>query len=56
MFEPTENIFDLYRGDVLPINLNHLTNDKVMGSLTVSMVNASWASSTRRLYHAWILL
>ena len=56
MFEPTENIFDLYRGDVLPINLNHLTNDKVMGSLTVSMVNASWAPSTRRLYHAWILL
>ena len=56
MFEPTENIFDLYRGDVLPINLNHLTNDKVMGSWTVSMVNASWAPSTRRLYHAWILL
>ena len=56
MFETAESIFDLYRGDVLPINMMHLTDDRVMGALTVSLVNASWAPSTRKLYHAWVLL
>ena len=56
MFETAESVFDLYRGDVLPVDMSHLTDDKVMGHLTVSLVNASWAPSTRKLYHAWVLL
>ena len=56
MFEVEENIFDLYRGDRLPVEQSHLASEQVMEKMTVSLVNSSWAPSTRRLYHGWILV
>ena len=50
MFEVEENVFDLHRGDRLPVDLSHLVSAQVMERMTVSLVNTSWAPSTRRLY------
>ena len=56
MFEVEENIFDLYRGDRLPVEQSHLVSAQVMEKMTVSLVNTSWAPSTRKLYHGWVLV
>ena len=56
MFEVDENIFDLHRGDSVPVNMQHLANEVVMEKLSVSLVNTSWAPSTRRLYQGWVVL
>ena len=56
MFEVDENIFDLHRGDSVPVNMQHLANEMVMEKLSVSLVNTSWAPSTRRLYQGWVVL
>ena len=56
MFEVDENIFDLHRGEAVPITAAHLVNTEVMEHLSISMINTSWAPSTRRLYNRWVLL
>ena len=56
MFEVEENVFDLHRGDRLPVDLSHLVSEKVMDTMTVSLVNTSWAPSTRRLYQGWVVI
>lgn len=56
MFEVDENIFDLHRGEAVPITTAHLVNTEVMEHLSISMINTSWAPSTRRLYNRWVLL
>ena len=56
MFEVEENVFDLYRGDRLPIDVSHLVSEQAMDRLTVSMVNTSWAPSTRKLYNGWVAI
>ena len=38
MFEVDENIFDLHRGDSVPVNMKHLANEAVMEKLSVSLV------------------
>ena len=54
MFEVEENIFDLHRGDRVPVSLSHLSNDGVMEKISIALVNTSWAPSTRKLYQRWV--
>ena len=56
LFEADENIFDLHRGDSVPVNMKQLANESIMEKLSVSLVNNSWAPSTRRLYQGWVVL
>ena len=55
-FSGEENIFDLTRGDNPNISHDMLVHDGVMETLSSQFVQTSWAASTRRLYHGWVLI
>ena len=55
-FDVDENIFDLHRGDSLPLSIEHLASSVFVSALSVALVQTSWAPSTRKLYHTWVMI
>ena len=55
-FDAAENIFDLFRGDTLNLSFPEVARLSQQNDLTDMLVMTSWAPSTRKLYHGWVLL
>ena len=54
--DPAETIFDVFRGDSLSLSFSEVADLCRSDVLSDMLVQSSWAPSTRKLYHGWVLL